>query len=352
MHWFIEETGGAHCIIDSIEDLYVKLLAIVTLDNFTKIIVYEFNSGEPGMRVYKFNPDASTLYVNENSPFYNTPTIKKKLVPSPVQEVPISVPIEPLYLIITNNTPKEMTYDNLLKEIKTKNIDALKRLNIYDLLSKILYKFSEKKKLFVSECGKDLSSDLTNHLSVNYKMMIVSADNLNNPFELTTNYMFESNALFNDDEFDEMNNYRLCQLPQIHGGKFKFQDLCKGYLVRIFILKNDICIGMIDGSGLSYKGTIQITKFPLGEFESCRQNILKYYEYIKEFKNRPIKEIQDIYNSINCITDLNSNKGHSLLSFSPNVLVHNQVTNNANQMVDIMAQVNELRLAFVSIKVE
>jgi len=216
------------------------------------------------------------------------------------------------------------------------SLGEIKKITIYNSANKFNYKYSPQKFLFKSKDGNmTLSDELTKHLTCTYKMLIFSAENPNNPFELTRKYVCEKKVLIQDDEFLEMNKYRKDQLV-VKGGKFNFNELFKRHLIRIYLIKNNSIIGEFNDRGLFYKNCFKIVDLHTGEFYKCQKAIKSYIDHVCEFREKPFEEIEKIY----CRMKINNNVYLTALN----------MPNNVNDMINIMIKANEFEMMLAKIE--
>jgi hypothetical protein len=325
-------------------ELVSRLERIVTLENYQKTKVKVFDNSHHWLGYYCFSASGTHLFLEDDcKKQILTPTINQKLNAelsnnSPQSVQPIKTNEKPQtqnYLLIKDNEIQEKSFDDIQKEVSRMSLVDIQKITLYNLADKVTYNFSTQKALFESKDGKTLSDELTKHLSCTYKMLIVSAEDPNNPFKLTKKYMCEQKVLlkppFSDvSEYDEMNSYRINQ-SVINGGEFKVDGLFKGHLVRIFLIKNNTIIGGINHCGIFYKGRHKVPTGS-GEFNKCQTAIQSYFDHLYEFRKKPLEEIKKIYTEISSLI----------------VKVHSseleKKMNNADEMVDIMIKVNELAM--------
>jgi hypothetical protein len=321
---------------DTFDQLIKELEIVVTSKNIKTIKVVEDEDYGNIVTIsnYWFYHDGSYLHLGwcPLVATFPTPSIKQKLDAeknNPPQNIQ-TTKINENYLLIKDNDVQEKSFDDLQKELSKMLLSEIQKITLYNLADKIIYKFSTQKILFESNNSKTLSDELTKHLTCIYKMLIVSAEDPNNPFKLTKKYICEKKVLIQDNESLELSQYRRNQLVS-HGSEFKFDGLFKGHLVRIFLIKNNIIIGEINNAGLfhknKHKGVIAS-----GAFINCQKAIVSYIDYVNEFRKKSFEEIKKIYSQMEidkivCLPALN-------------------ILNNVDKIVDIMIKANELNIFF------
>jgi len=340
-----EDSIKKYSHIDLVVD---RLMEIVTLENknIIRVILTDPSAklrALPEVVIYSFDDDAKNLVSDDKLRFNRpTPQINKKLFPASLPPL-LSLPTQ-TFLIIHDNIPEEVTMDQLQDRIKKITEKDAKTITIFDTTKKEVFTFSDKVIGFVNSSNEMLLPDFMKHLCVNYKMMIVTAENPNNPFELTKKYICEKTVLVHNNEYLEMDKYRVSQLTD-EGGAFKYDGLFKGELVRIFYLRNDVIIGSLTNSGLFYKGVCKHSSLrENSETEQCRIAIGRYYNTIKSFKLKPVEQITELFKKTNYDTFL-GNKNPLFFNFD--IFKADNIINSPAIMVDIMLKMNELQLAII-----
>ena len=279
------------------------------------------------------------------------PTIKPKVEAESLNNSPQNVqPIKtnekvqtPNFLLIKDNEAQEKSFVDMQTEVSKMSLEEIQKIIIYDIVAKINYKYSSEKLLFVSKDDKTLSDELTKHLTCTYKMLIVSAEDLNNPFKLTRRYICETKVSINGDcEYNEMHRYFTGPIG------FKYDELFKEHLVRIYVLKNNVIICEINNSGMSHKnlpedpGVIHMFK---NMFEKCLYAMNLYLVHVHEFRRKPFGEIKEIYCQMmgNFRREVISSGaiGYGTIGYGGF-----KVPNDADEMVNIMIKVNEFGIHF------
>jgi len=323
--------------IATLNQLIKELEKIVTCENIKmiKVLLYERYGTNACSIYYYFNHDGSYLHLG-GLPLVATiptPSIKQKLIAesknNPLQNVQPNK-IDENYLLIKDNDLQEKSFDDLKKDVSKMSLDEIQKITIYNSTTKIKYKFSTQKSLFENTAGDmTLSDELTKHLLCTYKMLIVSAENPDNPFELTKKYICEKKVLIQDSEFNEMSAYRKNQ-PIIAGGEFKFDGLSKGYLVRIYWIKNNIIIGELNDRGIFHKNYFMENLAP-GEYHTCQEAVKSYMKHIYEFRKKPLEEIKKTAMIW----------GRLQVPYYRLTLEH-RINNNTDDMINFMIKANEL----------
>jgi hypothetical protein len=337
------------CNFDTIDQLIKELEGVVTCENIKTIsvVVCEESGGIRFSLCYRFTYDGACLFMTDHiEKTIPTPTVKLKLEAesknnSPQNVQPIKTnekPQTPNYLLIKDNEPNEKSFDDLRKELSKMSLGEIQKITIYSLTDKVIFKYSPEKMLFESKDSTiQLSYYLTEHLICTYKMLIVSAEDPNDPFKLTKKYMCEKKVLIKGSEFEEMQEYRRVQehrTDQI-AGEFKFDGLFKGHLVRIFLVKNNIIIGEINDRGIFYKSLFKL-RLNAGEYEKCQKAIESYINYVTEFRKKPLEEIKKIYTEMRIHDGSSLHDGPSLNAF--------KMPYNVDVMVNLMIKANEFNM--------
>jgi hypothetical protein len=337
-----------------------ELEKVVTRENIKTINVFgRVDTACP--KNYYLSHDGSRLH-SDKDPYGDvipTPGIKQKLdaeskknPPQNVQtyttnEKPQQQNVEPIktnekpqpknYLLIKDNYVKEKSFDDLKKEVSQMSLDEIEKTTIYDLGAKVSFKYSLQKLLFEMNEGVTFSDELTKHLTCTYKMLILSAEDPNEPFELTKKCICEKKVLILNDEYIEMSKYRKDQLVE-SGGEFKVDGLFKGHLVRIFLIKNNAIIGEINERGIFYKTNFK-GRIASGEFMKCHEAMKSYIDYVNEFRKKPLEEIRKIY--------LGMIKHDLFTLFDDHPAIISK-KNNVDEMIDFMIKTNELVMLLIN----
>ena len=323
--WEIKETMNQWY---SLNQLILLLEKNVTVENIKKIRVslFEKNSFKGD---YHFADDYSALIYEKNESLtIPTPKIQQIIKSQTVQKETD----EPKFVLIKYNDATQMNYDCLLQEVSKMKLDEIKEISIYDVSHVALYKYLHHKNQFENKGGMALPKELTKHLAIFYKMLIVSAEDLDNPFKLTQKYICEKEIVKEDEGYEEMNKYRTAQLRS-NGGDFEYENLFKGHLVRIYILKENVIIGEINNRGLYYKGSF---KTVMGDkFIKCTKAMSKYDDHLSDFRSKPIEIVKNIF--------LEMAREFALFNIHIEDEINNHIT-NVDTLVNCMIKLNEFRM--------
>ena len=335
-YWVALGIGADMHIKPTIGELLAAIGDKITIDNIKNISILQVGIDDYKTHSFKFTDDGKNLHSSTGPiQFLSTPYIHHKLFP-PVTPAAPDAPDAPVYLLIKDGIPEEKTLNVIIEEMKKTNINDLKKSVIYDVTNKISYTFSDEEKKFKSKCDKFLPIDLAQYLTVKYKMMIVSAENPSNPFELSYKYVCEDVVdIIENGEIKEMDNY--CK-SQVTKGKFSLYRVFTGFLVRIYIIKNNIIIGEITSEGIYHKNKQLMT--PDTEYSTtysiCMGAIGKYYDTVNEFRKRPIEEILKIFRQKQEIGGILKSADYEI----------NHVTKNADEMINYILKFNELMMTY------
>jgi hypothetical protein len=363
MLFLITELPGLDCRWCTLTELIRRLEDIITCENVSRVKIMTLGTERRPIDNYRFMENGAYLQLDKDAlDKIMTPTIKLKLMaelqnkypqkiksddkpetsqhplikqkldyerldnmPQTVQQVKVD---DKPYLLIKGDEVQPKSFAEIQKEVSKMSVDEIKKITIYMLSSNQTYKYSPEKLLFVN---KDdtllLPHNLTEHLICTYKMLIVSAEDPNNPFELTKKYMCEKKVLIRENEWNEMYDYY-----QDHFIEFKRDGLFKGYLVRVFLIKNNIIIGEINDRGLFYKNykkdNTQL---------AIRQAIKSYIAHVYEFREKPREEIEKIYNKM-------------MIYQKVYLCGLRACPNDADEMVNIMVKRNEFEMMLIKIE--
>jgi len=339
MLYIIEGLSNAQIACNSDSELISILEEKVTDANYKGIKVASMTFDNVGIKVntiYNFNDDATALISKCGAAITLPESITNKLKPKTVpvcikQEVPVCIEQTPRYLIIKGQDLYEKSSQDLEKEISGLDLQTIRTVIIYDLQTKDTYTFSDTEFVFKSKCkNKQLSLNLTQHLTATYKMLIVTAEDPTNPFKLTKKYICEKKVLLNNtDESVEMRDYRVVQLVGM-GGEFKYDGLTAGHLVKIYFVKNNVIIGELNNKNILYNGVVVNTPNS-GEFCKCNSAVSDYITHVNTFRKKSAAEISAIYYEF-------------LRAIGPNheVFCPYLTINESYKMIDIMIKANEL----------
>jgi hypothetical protein len=287
----VENIGVTHELLTRVEVLTLNKNTVSGCYSFCQSGAYLYLKSDPEKKIQtpgiKQKLDAESIKKTQTELINNSP--------QNVQPIKTDEKLQAEnFLLMRDNDAQEKSFDDIQKEVSKMSLDEIKKISLYHFPTKFLYKYSPEKMLFVSKDDTiQLPYNLTEHLICTYTMLIISVEDQNNPFKLTKKYMCEKKVLIQTNEYEEMQQYRRGQLID-HGGEFKFDGLCKGHLVRIFLIKNKIIIGEINEFGVFYKNCFK-EHLGRGEFMKCQDAIEAYICYVCDFRTKPFEEIKKIY---------------------------------------------------------